>query len=163
MNANASSNQDLFWALKGGSNNFGKLFALDSLHSPLIRHIGIVTAFSMTTYPIHEVWGGIMSYSLDSLPELFSAMLEYQSNPNKDPYANLMMQAFTTNSSVGAVLNMVYLKPEVAPPAFAPFYPIDRTGDTTKIQTLTEMIGGQRVPLISRSVLRSPPLPHIHN
>jgi len=77
-------------------------------------------------------------------------MIEYQSNPNKDPYANLMMQAFTTNASVGAVLNMVYLKPEVSPPAFSPFYSIPTTFDTTKIQTLTQMMSGQIVPGIPR-------------
>lgn len=77
-------------------------------------------------------------------------MIEYQSNPNKDPYANLMMQAFTTNASVGAVLNMVYLKPEVSPPAFSPFYSISTTFDTTKIQTLTQMMSGQIVPGIPR-------------
>lgn len=28
-------------------------------------------------------------------------MIEYQSNPNKDPYANLFMRAFTTNDNIG--------------------------------------------------------------
>ncbi|MCJ1261071.1 hypothetical protein MMC22_000935 [Lobaria immixta] len=133
-NASLESNQDLFWALKGGANNFG-----------------IITAFTLSTYPIHQVWGGIKTYSLQQLPALFSSMLEYQSNPKKDPYANLMMQAFTTNASIGAVLNMVYLKPEISPPAFAPFYSIPTTGDTTKLQTLTQMMSGQRVPPLPRS------------
>ena len=101
---------------------------------------------------MHQVWGGIKIYAIEELPALFSAMIEYQSNPDKDPYANLMMQAFPTNTSVGAVLNMVYLKPEVSPPAFGPFYHIPTTGDTTKIQSLSQMIGGQRVPPIPRYV-----------
>ena len=84
-------------------------------------------------------------------------MIEYQSNPNKDPYANLMMQAFTTNASVGAVLNMVYLKPEPSPAAFSPFYLIPTTSDTTKVQTLTKMISGQIVPAIPRYVLLAVP------
>ena len=79
-------------------------------------------------------------------------MIEYQLNPNKDPYANLMMQAFTTNASVGAVLNMVYLKPEPSPVAFSPFYSIPTTNDTTKIQTLTQVLSGQIVPAIPRYV-----------
>ena len=77
-------------------------------------------------------------------------MYEYQSVPEKDPYANLMFQAFTTNASVGGVLNIVYLKPEISPAAFASFYSIPTTGDTTKIQTLTQMMSGQRVPDIPR-------------
>lgn len=77
-------------------------------------------------------------------------MYTYQTAPNKDLYANLMLQAFTTNTSVGAVLNMVYLKPVVSPLAFAPFYSIKPTKDTTKLQTLTEMMAGQIVPPLSR-------------
>ncbi|KAL8746678.1 MAG: hypothetical protein Q9190_001332 [Brigantiaea leucoxantha] len=133
VHANVTSHKDLFRALKGGSNNFG-----------------IVTQFKLSTFSIGQIWGGIKSYSLEQLPALFAAMFEYQSNPNKDPYANLMFQAFTTNATVGGVLNMVYLKPEILPPAFAPFYSIPTTGDTTKIQTLTQMISGQRVPAIPR-------------
>ena len=79
-------------------------------------------------------------------------MHEYQSVAEKDPYANLMLQAFTTNASVGGVLNMVYLKPEPSPKAFEQFYPIPTTGDTTKIQSLTQMMSGQRVPALPRSV-----------
>ncbi|KAL8654751.1 MAG: hypothetical protein Q9226_003315 [Calogaya cf. arnoldii] len=99
---------------------------------------------------ITEVWGGTKLYSLDHLPDLFSAMIEYQSNPNKDPYANLFMQAFTTNASIGAVVNLVYLKPEASPLAFSPFYSIPTVNDTTKIQTLTQMISGQMVPPFPR-------------
>ncbi|KAL8821630.1 MAG: hypothetical protein Q9223_000373 [Gallowayella weberi] len=77
-------------------------------------------------------------------------MSEYQSNPNKDPYANLILQAFTTNNSIGAFVNMVYLKPEIAPTAFKPFYSIPTVNDTTRIQTLTQFISGQLVPTVPR-------------
>jgi hypothetical protein len=110
-----------------------------------------VTALTISTYPIHQVWGGIKGYSLDSMPALFNAMLEYQSLPNKDPYANLMLQGFPTNTSIGIVLNMIYLKPIESPPAFASFYNISTSFDTTKIQTLTEFISGQTSVDIPRS------------
>lgn len=133
MNANAECNQDLFRALKGGSNNFG-----------------IVTRFTLSTYAIHQVWGGIRSYAFEQLPALLSAMLEYQSVPDKDPYANLIMQCFLTNSSIGAVLSMVYLKPEASPRAFSPFYRVPAIADTTKIQSFTDVINGQTMPTIPR-------------
>ncbi|KAF2788462.1 putative FAD-binding oxidoreductase [Melanomma pulvis-pyrius CBS 109.77] len=133
VNANASSHTDLFWGLKGGANNFG-----------------IVASFTLRTYPIHQVWGGIKSYSTDDVPALLEALMKYQSSPNKDPYANLMLQPFANNRSIGAVLNLVYLKPEVSPAAFQPFYSIPTTSDSTKLQTLTEMMSGQMVPGISR-------------
>ncbi|CAG8980501.1 hypothetical protein HYALB_00013102 [Hymenoscyphus albidus] len=126
VNANSNSNSELFWALRGGSNNFG-----------------IVTAMTLYTYPIHQVWGGVKGYTLDEMPALFDAMLEYQSLPNKDPYANIMLQGFPTNASIGILLNMVYLKPIETPPAFAAFYNITTTFDTTKTQTLTEFLSGQ--------------------
>ncbi|OTA53613.1 putative FAD-binding oxidoreductase [Hypoxylon sp. EC38] len=126
INANSKSHPDLFWALKGGGNNFG-----------------IVTAFTFSTYPIKEVWAGVKGYSLEDLPTLFSAMLEYQSVAVKDPYANLDLQGFVTNASVGIALSLVYLKPVENPPAFAPFYGINTTSDSTALTTLTEFLTGQ--------------------
>lgn len=99
-----------------------------------------------------QLWGGMRVYTLDKLPELFDAMLEYQTAPNKDPYANLMLQAFPTNESIGAILNMVYHKPEENPAIFAPFANITSTVDTTKIQGFTEFLAGQAVPDIPRYV-----------
>lgn len=70
-------------------------------------------------------------------------MFEYQTAPNKDPYANLMLQGYVSNVTVGVVLNLVYLKPEESPDAFAPFYPINTTADSTKISSFSEFISGQ--------------------
>lgn len=80
---------------------------------------------------------------MESLPALFDAMFEYQSAPNKDPYANLMLQGYVSNVTLGVVLNLVYLKPEESPEAFAPFYQIEPTADFTKISSFSEFISGQ--------------------
>ncbi|KAL7624894.1 hypothetical protein AAE478_004108 [Parahypoxylon ruwenzoriense] len=133
INANEETNPDLFWALKGGANNFG-----------------VVTRFTLKTYPIHDVWGGVRVYSLDALPALFDAMYEYQMVGNKDPYANIMLQAFPTNATIGAILNMVYLKPEESPEAFAPFQNIVPLVDMTKLQTLTELQSAAPLPELTR-------------
>ncbi|KAH8594970.1 putative FAD-binding oxidoreductase [Bisporella sp. PMI_857] len=126
VNASQSHDPDLFWALKGGGNNFG-----------------IVTSFTLSTYHIGEVWAGVKAYTMDDLPALYNAMFEYQSAPVKDPYANLMLQGFFSNASVGIVLNLVYLKPEESPAAFAPFYHINTTADSTKLSSFSEFISGQ--------------------
>ncbi|KAI0470908.1 putative FAD-binding oxidoreductase [Xylariaceae sp. FL0804] len=133
VNANASSNPDLWWALKGGANNFG-----------------IVTKFSLRTYAISQVWGGVKAYTLEQLPALYAAMLEYQTAADKDPYANLMMQSFPLNGSLGVVLNMVYLKPVASPPAFAPFYDIPAAADTTALQPLSSFLASQQSPDLPR-------------
>ncbi|KAI1878936.1 hypothetical protein JX265_003113 [Neoarthrinium moseri] len=126
VHASGASNQDLFWALKGGSNSFG-----------------IVTNLVLKTYPIQHIWGGIKGYTLDQLPSLLDALLEYQSAPSKERYANLMMQGFVTNATIGIALSVIYLKPEESPSVFKPFYNISTAYDTTKLQTLYEFSGSQ--------------------
>lgn len=79
-------------------------------------------------------------------------MVECQTNVQKDPNANLILQVFTTNATIGVVLTMVYLKPEVSPAPFKPFYPIPTVLDTTKIRTVTQLISGQMVPPVPRYV-----------
>ncbi|KAK4183229.1 hypothetical protein QBC35DRAFT_120528 [Podospora australis] len=133
VKASPNENPDLHWALKGGFNNFG-----------------IVTSFKIYTYPIKDVWGGVRGYSLEQLPQLYDAMAKYQNTPGKDLYANAMLQGFTTNATVGVVLTMIYLKPEANPAAFAPFNGITPVFDTTKLQTITELMAGTYVPDIPR-------------
>lgn len=109
-----------------------------------------MTAFKFSTFPSNPVWGGIKFYNLDQLPALYAALAEYQTSPNKDPYANLDLQAAVTNSSIGILLNLIYLKPVESPPAFQAFYNIPTLQDTTKIQTMTEFLTGGVVPSIPR-------------
>jgi len=45
VDANASSYSDLFYALKGGSNNFG-----------------VVTRIDLKTFPQGKFWGGFIGY-----------------------------------------------------------------------------------------------------
>ncbi|KAI0832164.1 putative FAD-binding oxidoreductase [Hypoxylon sp. FL0890] len=133
VNANTKENKDLFWALKGGANNFG-----------------IVTKFTVTTYPLGQVWGGIKTYATEQLPQLVDAYFEYQSAEHKDPYANLIMAVSPTNASIGALVSMVYLKPEEEPAAFAPFYSINTTSDSTAIKSFTDYLAEYGVPSVPR-------------
>ncbi|KAI9155464.1 mitomycin radical oxidase [Paramyrothecium foliicola] len=62
INANATANSDLWWALKGGSNNFG-----------------IVTRFDMNTFPLrHGVWSGTFSYNSSQAREVAEAFYNMQ-------------------------------------------------------------------------------------
>ncbi|KAK7751571.1 hypothetical protein SLS62_006521 [Diatrype stigma] len=123
--ATSTEHPDLFWALKGGANNFG-----------------IVTQFKLTTYPIKQVWGGMQVYGLDQMPALLQAYHAYQNAPNKDLHANLCINLVPTNASL--VLTMVYLKPVERPAAFAPFYELLGTPlfEATGFMTLHELMGG---------------------
>lgn len=59
LNANATHNADLWWALKGGSNNFG-----------------IVTRFDMNTFPLPDgVWSGTLSYDAGTQADVALGLL----------------------------------------------------------------------------------------
>jgi hypothetical protein len=128
VNANASNSNDLFRALKGGSNNFG-----------------IVTHFTLRTYPLGAVWGGIRYYAPEQLPALISAFAEYQTGP-QDPDASIMIQAPLTNSSFGILLNLAYARPVIDPPAFDAFKDIPVALDATSISRYSALISGAANP-----------------
>ena len=58
VNVNASSSQDLFKALKGGSNNFG-----------------IVTRFDIQTFESGTFWGGTVLYPISTMPQQIAAFV----------------------------------------------------------------------------------------
>ncbi|KAK6067450.1 hypothetical protein SCUP515_10183 [Seiridium cupressi] len=131
VEATSSSYSDLFWALKGGGNNFG-----------------IVTGFKSTTVPMGQIWGGLLVYSPDQMPDLMQALATYQTTPDKDLYANLVVNLVATNASV--LLTLVYLKPVARPTAFAPFYELTPVSDLTGFMSLHELMAGFPSPEIPR-------------
>lgn len=62
VDANATHNKDLWWALKGGSNNFG-----------------IVTRFDVKVYPLPSVYGGTTVYESEYLDDFLYAVSNYSS------------------------------------------------------------------------------------
>lgn len=62
INANKTENSDLFWALKGCSNNFG-----------------IVTQFEMVTIDLpKQILSGNLVYSPDKIPAVLEALVDFQ-------------------------------------------------------------------------------------
>ncbi|KAI0468860.1 FAD-binding domain-containing protein [Xylaria cf. heliscus] len=120
VEASTTSNPDLFWALKGGSSNFG-----------------IVTNFVAKTYPIYQVWGGIQVFTNDQMPAVLQALYQYQTTPNKDPYANMIINLVPTNGTI--LLTLIYLKPVEHPPAYSPFYALTPAFEQTGLMTLSEL------------------------
>lgn len=60
VQATATTNADLFWALKGGSSNFG-----------------IVTRFHLKTHVSKKIWAGVHIVSEEHLPAYKAAIVEY--------------------------------------------------------------------------------------
>lgn len=113
-----------------------------------------MTAFTLRTYPIFNVWGGTKGYPFEALSDVLDALAEFQTNPEKDPYAQFNMNVYVTNQTFGVVLALVYLKPEETPAAFAPFYHLEETWtptvDSTGLRTLSNLIGEYPLPSIPR-------------
>jgi hypothetical protein len=60
LTANASDNEDLFWALRGGGGNFG-----------------VVTSFEFQAHPVHTVLGGLLFYSRDAAVDVIRHFRDY--------------------------------------------------------------------------------------
>ncbi|KAL4069900.1 hypothetical protein V8B97DRAFT_1900693 [Scleroderma yunnanense] len=72
VNVTESSYQDLFFGLRGGLNNFG-----------------IVTRFTLKTFPQGQVWGGIITYPATSTDQVNAAAADFAAN-NSDPRAEIL-------------------------------------------------------------------------
>ncbi|UNI23120.1 hypothetical protein JDV02_008958 [Purpureocillium takamizusanense] len=67
IQANANTNADLFWALKGGGPNFG-----------------IVTRFDLETYPDYKIWVSTRTFAAEQVPRVMQAMTMYQETMEHD-------------------------------------------------------------------------------
>lgn len=77
ITADSNQHQHLFQALKGGGNNFG-----------------IVTRFTMKTYPIQgPVWGGVALKTADVAPAASQALQDFTSNAANDPDSTVILVA----------------------------------------------------------------------
>lgn len=80
-NITEASNPDLFFGLRGGLNNFG-----------------IVTSFTLRTFPQGQVWGGLITFTENVLDQVNKATADFQMN-NTDPKASIIT---TYNFLLGA-------------------------------------------------------------
>ncbi|THV45869.1 hypothetical protein BGAL_0442g00060 [Botrytis galanthina] len=120
--ATSSSYADLFWALKGGSSNFG-----------------IATRFDLKTVPSERIWAGIYTVAQDYIPEFYAAIANYSTNI-VDPLSHIVPAVIPVDSttSVGAVI-LFYDSTNISYPAcFESFTSIPSISNTLDFKTLTE-------------------------
>lgn len=88
LNANAGQNSDLFWALKGGSGNFG-----------------IVTRFDMyTRNDLAQIWYEVRVYDASQTPAILDAVENFQKNGEvADNKAGFVFSATTDVTLVGYI------------------------------------------------------------
>ncbi|KAE8379575.1 hypothetical protein BDV26DRAFT_291174 [Aspergillus bertholletiae] len=122
--ANASSQQELYFALRGGGGQFG-----------------IVTKFTMKAYPLGQVWGGYRIYKYsdgEKLTNAFHSFLEGQ----LDTKASAIL---THERSLQGWLNLAvvfyfYAGPQPPPGTFSPLEDITPLWDNTKTRSYASLL-----------------------
>ncbi|KAL8938075.1 MAG: hypothetical protein Q9216_004090 [Gyalolechia sp. 2 TL-2023] len=148
VNANATSNPDLWFALKGGSNNFG-----------------IVTRFDLKIFPQGKTLGGTIYNPIKTLRDQVRAFVEFNNATSSDTNAALI-NTYAYTSKSGWVINnlLVYFEHEVIPAILRPFMDIkpqlrntlrqSNLSDITSEQVKSTLYGfRQHPPLFSRLFL----------
>lgn len=122
-NINATSNKDLFRALKGGSNNFG-----------------IVTRFDMKVFPQGKFWGGFLVNPIQVKDQFFKLFETFATSKGYDPYAALINSYSYSPARGGWTIasNIEYTKPEVNATVFKPFLALPSIASTMRISNLTD-------------------------
>lgn len=94
VTVNEKSHPDLFLALKGGSNNFG-----------------IVTRFTMKTYPLGKFWGGFVAHPSTALDKQAAAFSDFMGSDPFDSHAAIF-QSYGYVSNYSVISNgLWYTKP----------------------------------------------------
>jgi hypothetical protein len=127
VNANETSNPDLFRALKGGGNNFG-----------------VVTRIDFETVSIVEVRGGHLFQSEDHVESILTAIANIAAAKEYDIHTSIVTSCIFNSTSKGwTVLSIpVYTLPDFNPPVYNELFSIPNittqsTASIVNISTLT--------------------------
>ncbi|KAK8043809.1 oxidoreductase [Apiospora phragmitis] len=126
VQANKSTNSDLWRALPGGGSNFG-----------------VITNIVYDTIPLGDIWGGDVVWSSDSIAGLAQAFYDFAANPSYDPDTAVMMSYHWSPTDGNIIDNQfIYAKPAAKPAAFSGFYNVSGmvvdTATVTNIPAMSE-------------------------
>ena len=123
VNANPNENPDLFFALRGGGNNFG-----------------VVTKMDLNTFKQGKFWGGSVVYPLTANASIYDAYYWFNNNAAIDAKGALIVAAACVQGQ-GCFFsnNYEYVNPVVNPPVFENFTSIPNLTSTERIATLLNL------------------------
>lgn len=91
VRADADTNPDLFWALRGGAGNFG-----------------VVTAFEIQAQPVATVHHGTIAFALDDVPQLLKAWSETMRTAPEELSTALVLMPGFGDFPPGAIVYLAY-------------------------------------------------------
>jgi len=119
---NYQSYPDLYFALRGGGNNFG-----------------IVTRFDLTTHSQGLMWSGSLTYLDTYQTDLINAFVKYSANAPQDPNAALIFNFAYAEGLFLAVADIEYATPTVNPPIFNDFLAVPNITENLAVRSLPEV------------------------
>lgn len=122
MNVNQKSHPDLYWALRGGGNNFG-----------------VVTRFDLITHEQGLLWSEFATYGLHQREALLKAFLKYGQQATDNPDATLFFVVGYHDGNYFIATHMEYAKPVEKPAVFSDFHRIPSVSGYSGIRTLSNI------------------------
>ncbi|CAG8885934.1 unnamed protein product [Penicillium egyptiacum] len=123
VTASATSYPDLYWALRGGGNNFG-----------------LVTKYNMYTIPSPELYGGARTFLEPEFPQVINAWINVINNATVDGKAQQYVAFLRTQGMNLASAELTYVKNDPNPEIFKQYRNISAISDTSSAKTLVEYV-----------------------
>ncbi|KAI9817003.1 MAG: hypothetical protein M1826_001699 [Phylliscum demangeonii] len=143
VRANARERPDLWFALKGGSNNFG-----------------IVTRFDLRTFPHGRMWGGVIGYRIEDRRAQFQALEAFNGAEDYDVYGTVINNySFGPDTGWLVANSFEYTRPEAYPAALRPWTDLQpQTFNSMRLTNLTDItveMGGRTTNLYRKLFVTS--------
>ena len=122
LTATPTSNPDLFWALRGGGNNFG-----------------LVTNFKLRTFPLGKMWGGDRVLLEPQFPAAIDAFINLGTHSAQDPKAAQMLSFVIQDGTMIASAQLEYAEPTANASIFAEWNAITPAIDNIGIHSLSQL------------------------
>ncbi|KAL4908039.1 hypothetical protein BDW74DRAFT_189345 [Aspergillus multicolor] len=121
LTASATQHADLYWALRGGGNNFG-----------------LVTKFNLYTIPNTLLRGGARVFSEDQFPNVINAFVDVAEKANIDPNAQQYVLFANLGGANVATAELTYTLNVSNPAIFEKYHATPAISDSTSSRSMSQ-------------------------